>query len=220
MMSCIKHILFDLDGVISDNSDGITNGVACTMRHFNIDVPPKSERLKFIGPPLQDSFEEYLGLSHEDAKEGVLVYREYYREHGIFENVMYDGVPELLAKLRGLGFSLYLATSKPEEFAKRILNRFKVDGYFEFIGGATFDGKREKKADVIRYVMNSCGISPDDAVMVGDRHHDVHGAFECSLPCIGVLYGFGSYEELTSAGAIGLAETPLDIVRILNEMKE
>ena len=214
----IKHILFDLDGVISDNSDGITNGVACAMRHFGIEVPPKSERLKFIGPPLHDAFEEYLGLSSEDAAEAVVVYRKYYKETGLFENEMYEGVLYLLEELCKLGYKLYLATSKPEEFARRICARFKIDGYFTFIGGATFDGSRGKKADVIRYVLDSFDISPDEAIMIGDRHHDVHGAAECSLPCIGVLYGFGDADELTTAGAVSLAETPMDIISKIKEI--
>jgi len=213
----LKHILFDLDGVISDNSDGITNGVKEVIKHFGLDVPPKSELLKFIGPPLHDAFTEYLGLSDTDVETAVKVYRKYYRDVGIFENVMYDGVPQMLGELQNRGYKLYLATSKPEEFARRICTRFGIDIYFTYIGGATFDGSRDKKADVMRYVMDEYDISPQEAVMIGDRHHDVYGARECNVDCIGVLYGFGSEDELMNAGAVHLASTPADIIKIINE---
>lgn len=216
-MKNIKHILLDLDGVISDNSDGITNGVAAVMRHIGLAVPEKSELLKFIGPPLSEAFEEYLGLSKDDALEAVKIYREYYRETGIFENVMYDGVPEMLASLKDDGYKLYLATSKPEEFARRICERFNIDGYFTYIGGATFDGKRGKKSDVIQYVLDTFQIHEDSAIMIGDRHHDVHGATACGLKCIGVLYGFGDKAELLEAGAVSLANRPYEICSIINK---
>lgn len=218
-MSKLNHILFDLDGVISDNSDGITNGVKEVLKHFGFDIPPKGELLKFIGPPLHDAFTEYLGLSKLDAEDAVKIYREYYRNFGIFENVMYDGVHEMLASLRDAGYKLYLATSKPEEFARRICTRFGIDGYFTFIGGATFDGSRGKKADVIRYVLSEFDIPSAEAIMIGDRHHDVHGAAEHLVPCIGVLYGFGDENELNLAGARYLAKSPTEVVRIIKELK-
>ena len=214
----IKHILFDLDGVISDNSDGITNGVKEVLKHYGREVPPKSELLKFIGPPLHDAFMEYLGLSAEQSTEGVKVYREYYRSCGIFENVMYDGVPEMLSSLCDAGYKLYLATSKPEEFARRICARFEIDRYFTYIGGATFDGSRDKKADVIRYVMDEYNIVSSEAIMIGDRHHDVLGAAECNVSCIGVLYGFGSKKELEDAGASHIVASPAEITAIIKTL--
>lgn len=202
------HILFDLDGVISDNSEGIMNGVRRVIEHFSLERLDHAELLRFIGPPLKDSFSEYLGLSAGDTELAVTVYREYYRERGIFENEMYDGVPEMLDRLREGGRKLYLATSKPEEFARRICERFGIAQSFEYIGGADFAGIRDRKNDVIRYVLDENGIDPKRAVMVGDRRYDAIGAAEFSIPCVGVLYGFGTHDELTEAGCVHLAESP------------
>lgn len=211
----VHHVLFDLDGVLSDNSDGIIGGVVHSMKSFSLEIPNRSELLRFIGPPLKNAFMEFCGLSEIDSERAVTIYREYFRERGIFENTMYNGIPEMLESLKVGGKKLYVATSKPEEFARRICVHFGIDGYFEFIGGATFDGKRGRKADVIRYVMDKFNITPSDSVMIGDRHHDVSGAEECSIPCIGVLYGFGSKEELEAAGADATVESVCDIAEIL-----
>ena len=213
--SKVRCILFDLDGVLSDNSSGIIGGVIHSLKVLSREVPPKDELFRFIGPPLKDAFSDFCGLSKEDAERAVASYREYYKERGIFENVMYDGVTEMLDALKRSGKKLYLATSKPEEFARRICAHFGIDEYFEFIGGATFDGTRGRKADVIRYVMNEHNIQSKDAVMIGDRHHDVSGATECSLPCIGVLYGFGSKAELSEAGAALIVNTVEDITKVI-----
>lgn len=210
-----KHVLFDLDGVISDNSVGIINGVIHAMKFFSLPIPLREELLCFIGPPLKDAFSEYCRLSDADAERAVSVYREYYRERGMLENVMYDGVPDLLASLYNNERKLYVATSKPEEFARKICAHFGININFEYIGGATFDGKRGKKSDVIRYVINKFNIQSDDALMIGDRHHDVSGAKECGIECIGVLYGFGSRAELESTGAVAIAESVGELQNIL-----
>lgn len=206
-----KNILFDLDGVISDNSEGITNGVRRVINHFCLREQTHEELLRFIGPPLIDSFCNYLGLSKAEAELGVRIYREYYKDRGIFENVMYAGIPEMLERLKRSKLQLYLATSKPEKFARRICERFGIAKYFTYIGGATLDGNRTKKSDVIRYVLECQKITASESIMVGDRHYDVEGAAECSLPCIGVLYGFGSCEELAKAGCNLFAETPFEL---------
>ena len=211
----VRHILFDLDGVISNNSDGIIGGVIHAMESFSVEVPSKSELLRFIGPPLKDAFADFCGMSEEVAERAVACYREYYRERGIFENVMYDGVHDMLKAIKESGRKLYLATSKPEEFARRICAHFGIDGYFEYIGGATFDGKRGRKSDVIRYVMDKFDINPSEAVMIGDRHHDVLGAKACGIPCIGVLFGFGDKKELEDSGADIVVSTPQEIAEVI-----
>ncbi len=209
------NILFDLDGVLTDNSEGITNGVRRVIEHFSLPPREQSDLLCFIGPPLVDSFRSFLGLSAEDAETGVRVYREYYRERGIFENVMYDGVPNMLSSLAEGSTRLFLATSKPEQFARRICERFGIAKYFTYIGGADLEGLRAKKSDVIRYVLDSQGLEADSCIMVGDRNYDALGAAECSLPCVGVLYGFGDRAELEAAGCIETVDSPLALSEYL-----
>lgn len=215
-----KYILFDLDGTLTDPGLGITNSVMYALRKFNIEVEDRASLYKFIGPPLLDSFEQFYGLSKEDSELALKYYREYFRPHGLYENEVYDGIEELLIALKQQGKSLILATSKPEEFAIEILKHFKLDKYFDFIAGATMDEKRVKKADVIAYALDSCEISDlSTAIMVGDREHDVLGAKQVGLDCIGVLYGYGDYEELKKAGATHIVENTKDILKITLDSK-
>ena len=200
-----QHILFDLDGTLTDPMIGITKSVRHALKHYGYEVEDLRELIPFIGPPLSESFEKFYGLSHEDAMEAVEIYREYYRPTGIFENDVYPGIPDLLRRLRDDGFSLYVATSKPEVFAKQIIEHFDLQEYFTLVGGSELDGGRVHKDEAIAYVLETCGISPDEAVMVGDREHDVLGATGLGIPCIGVLFGYGSKEELERAGAAALA---------------
>ena len=202
-----KNILFDLDGTLTDPSEGITNAVIYALLHFGITVPNKKDLNKFIGPPLWDSFEKYFGFTKEQAGEAVAYYREYYKDKGIFENQVYAGIEELLKKLRADGRTLIVATSKPAVFAVRILEYFRLSDYFRFTSGSELDGRRTDKGEVIRYALSECGISDlSDAIMVGDREHDIIGAKSAGINSVGVLYGFGDREELTSAGAGFIAE--------------
>ena len=211
----IKYVLFDLDGTLTDPGEGITNSVAYSLKKYGIDVPDRTVLYPFIGPPLYESYEVFYGFSHEQAEEAVEFYREYYRDKGIFENLVYDGIPETLSALRDKGYKLVLATSKPEQFALRILRHFDLDGYFTVIAGADMEGNRVKKSDVIAHALALCGASPEECIMVGDREHDVNGAAEFGIPCIGVLFGYGSREELESSGARRIAETPSQITDII-----
>lgn len=155
-----------------------------------------------MGPPLLDAFRDYAGMTASQAETAVSDYREYFRDKGIFENKVYDGIPELLARLCAAGKKPVLATSKPERFARRILDHFDLAQYFFLAAGATMDSSRSRKGDVIAYALSGCpGAGPATAVMVGDREHDILGAKENHLPSIGVLYGYGSRRELTEAGA-------------------
>ena len=213
-----KYILFDLDGTLTDPGLGITNAVMHALKKFNIEVADRSELYKFIGPPLLDSFAKYYGMSNEECQLALQYYREYFKPYGLYENTVYDGIEVLLAELKNKGYKLALATSKPEPFAVEILRHFKLDQYFDFIGGATMDEKRVRKAEVIAYVLESCAITDlSSVIMVGDREHDVLGAKEVGLACIGVLYGYGGREELEAAGASVIVENPEDILKtILN----
>ncbi len=206
-------ILFDLDGTLTDPGEGITNSVAYALNKFDIHVEDKSQLYKFIGPPLIDSFMRFYGFSSEQAKQAVAFYREYFTVKGIFENLVYNGVEDMLISLKSSGKRLCVATSKPEPFAKTILEHFNLAHYFEYIAGSTLDETRTKKDEVIEYALEKCCFTDRaKAVMVGDREHDALGAAKCSLDCIGVLFGYGSREELEAAGAKYIAETVEDII--------
>ena len=207
-------ILFDLDGTLTDPKEGITKSVAHSLKFFGIEVEDLDSLKKFIGPPLIDSYMRYYGFSREQAVLAVEYYREYYAVTGIFENRVYDGVETMLQTLKDLGKVCVLATSKPEHYAVQILEHFGLSRYFSCVAGATMDEKRTNKADVIAYALERVG-NIGKTVMVGDRHHDVEGAKAHGLPCIGVLYGYGSREELETAGADYLAETAEEILKFV-----
>lgn len=209
-------ILFDLDGTLTDPGLGITNSVAYALKKWGIEVEDRTTLYPFIGPPLMYSFQTFYGFSAEQSERAVEYYREYFREKGMLENEVYEGVEEMLKSLKSAGKRLIIATSKPEEFAVKILEHFGLAQYFEYIAGATMDAGRNKKGDVIAYALKSCGITDlSGVVMVGDREHDVLGAKENGLDSIGVLFGYGSREELEAAGATYVAETVGDILRLV-----
>lgn len=211
-----KYILFDLDGTVTDPGIGITNSVMHALKKFGIIEEDRRKLYKFIGPPLADSFQRFYQFSGEEAVLGIEYYREYYRDKGIFENVVYEGMEDLLASLKETGTELILATSKPEEFAKRILEHFHLDGYFSFVAGATMDEKRVKKAEVITYALESNGITDlSQVLMIGDREHDIIGAHETGVKAMGVLYGYGDRRELEKAGADYIAEDIEEIKKFL-----
>lgn len=215
-MKQYQAILFDLDGTLTDPGVGITNSVAHALQKFGIPVPERSALYRFIGPSLLDSFQQYYGLSLEQARLGVGYYREYFRDKGIFENTVYDGIPELLAALKGAGKTVILATSKPEEFARRILEHFGLMRWFDFVAGATMDETRTAKAEVIAYALASAGVTDrSGVVMVGDREHDILGARANGLDSIGGEFGYGSHRELTSAGATCTAPTVAALRQLL-----
>lgn len=209
-------VLFDLDGTLTDPGEGITNSVAYAMGKFGMEVPERKELYKFIGPTLAESFGEFCGLKGDDVTQAIAWYREYYRPHGIHENLLYDGVEEMLRRLRDAGKTLLVATSKPEPFARQILEGFGLANYFTYIAGANFDETRGDKADVIAYGLESAGIAADDhVIMVGDRKFDVIGARQNGLDCIGVLSGYGGRQELEQAGARYIAEHIRDVADML-----
>lgn len=203
-----RYILFDLDGTLTDPGLGITKSVQYALRTYGIEEPDLTKLYPFIGPPLRDSYMKYYGFSEEQAAEAIGRYREYFTAGGMFENVVYDGIPEMLAKLKAAGAVLAVATSKPEEFAVQILKHFDLYPYFDTVGGASMDEVRVKKGEVIGYTLETMGVNDRrQVIMVGDREHDVLGARENGLDCVGVLFGYGSKEELEEVGAYRIAET-------------
>jgi len=200
-----KNVLFDLDGTLTDPAEGITNALMHAQRRLGREVSPREELFVFIGPPLIETFMSEWGLTRAEADQALVYYREHFGTKGLFENVPYAGIGECLADLKAAGLRLYVATSKPEPLSLRILEHFDLLPYFEAVAGSTMDEQRTKKGEVIAYALDTYALDPSETVMVGDRKHDVIGARENGLACIGVLYGYGSREELTAAGAAALA---------------
>lgn len=208
----MKFVFFDLDGTLTDPGIGITNSVMYALNKFGIEVKDRTELFRFIGPPLIPSFMNYYGFSKEDAVKAVVFYREYYAECGIFENKLYPGVPELLAKLKDDGVKIVMATSKPEIFAEKIAEHYDIAKYFDLIAGATENETRTEKDEVIAYALEKLENPPSGKItMVGDRFYDVKGAAKFGIPTIGVLYGYGDEKELTDAGAYAVAKTPEEV---------
>lgn len=202
-------ILFDLDGTLTASGEGITKCVQYALSKFGIIEPDLKKLEVFVGPPLLDQFRNYAGFNEEDAEKAVAYYRERYTAAGIYENRPYEGIPELLSQLQSQGYILGVASSKPERFVCQILDYFRLTDYFSVIVGSHMDGRRVKKADVIREALARLGtsVSADQVVMVGDKEHDVFGARECGIDCVAVDYGYGTTDELRNAHPVKILST-------------
>jgi phosphoglycolate phosphatase len=207
-----KNILFDLDGTIVDSSEGIIASILYATAKMNWDRLSDEALRSFIGPPLIESFKKYTN-SNEEAEQAVAYYREYYQAAGMYEVSVYKDIPQTLTKLKEAGAGLYIATSKPEYFAKQIIEHIQLNTFFSGIYGASMDNSRSQKGDVIRYGIKEAKlqIQQEPSVMVGDRQHDIRGAKENKLDSIGVLYGFGDQAELTAAGATHIVVAPQEL---------
>lgn len=205
--------LFDLDGTLTDTGPGIRNSVAYALKQQGISVSDMSELNRFVGPPLIDSFKSFYGMNDEQADKAVADYRSVYAEKGIYENNIYDGMRELLKTLFEEGKTLAVATSKPERFAKLIVDDLQISQYFTLVAGADMEGTRNKKSLVIEYALDALNVTDRNRVlMIGDTKFDVIGARECGIDCLGVLFGYGSRQELEEAGAAYFCE---DVASIL-----
>lgn len=205
-------ILFDLDGTLTDSGEGVINCVLLALDRFGIQVKNRDSLRYFVGPPLRESFLR-AGVPAESVEEAIAIYRSRYVPIGMFENHPYDGIRELLAQLKARGHRLYVATSKPETMARTILDKFELSGYFDIICGATMDDSRDSKDKVIAYLLTQIG--PQDAIMVGDTAYDVIGAAAHGIPTVGVSWGYGSIESMTSAGAAAIVRTPAELLAYL-----
>ena len=210
-----SHILFDLDGTLVNSEQGITNSVSYALASFGISVKDKKTLLPFIGPPLLESFMKYYGFSKEESKRAVEEYRVYYRKKGIFEISLYEGVEETLKALKAHGCELWLATSKPTVFAKKILEHTKLFNCFSAVYGAELDGSRDSKESIIGYALQMQNIrDTKDFLMVGDRFHDIVGAHAHGIHTAAVLYGFGSREEFLQYKADYIIESASELLKI------
>lgn len=203
-------ILFDLDGTLTDSGEGVINSAWYALKHFNLPLPPREEMRVMVGPPLRDSFLRF-GVAPEQVEKAVELYRERYVPTGMFENTPYPGISAMLAALKEAGHRLYVATSKPESMAVEILTKFRLDGYFDKICGASMDDTRDTKDKVIAYILKelNCGTQ---AVMVGDTKYDVLGAAEHHIPTVGVTWGYGLKSELVDAGAAATVDTTAQLL--------
>lgn len=210
-----KAIFFDLDGTLTDSGEGIINCATLALEHFGIPVPSREEMGVFVGPPLDQTFIKF-GIPAEKAQEAIDVFRSRYLVVGKFENTPYPGIRELLEKLKSQGHRLFVATSKPETTAVEILHKFELAQYFEVICGATLDGTRVHKADVIDYLLGKIG-TPEDILMIGDTEFDVTGAAAHGIKTIGVSWGYGKVAAMEQAGAMAIAHTMEQLEQFINQ---
>lgn len=212
----MKYYFFDLDGTLTDPGLGITNSVQKALLAYGIREENREKLYPFIGPPLADSFIRYYGFTREKALEAINHFRAYFRDKGIFENEVYPGIPQLLSELKKQGKKVILATSKPEEFAIRILKHFDLYGYFDLVCGATMDETgRCEKIDVLRYALLESGADPKESYMIGDRKYDIEAGKILGLSTVGVLYGYGDEEEMKKAGADIVCQRVSDLAKNL-----
>ena len=209
-----KTILFDLDGTLTDSGEGIINCATLALEHFGLPVPDRETMRIFVGPPLGETFIKF-GVPKDKADEAIRVYRSRYTTIGKFENFPYPGIVQLLAQLKAQGHRLFVATSKPEGMSVEILEKFQMAQYFEQICGATLDGSRIKKADIITYLLDKAG-DIENTVMVGDTDFDVIGAATHGIPAIGVAWGYGKVEDMERAGAAAIAYSVEELFTLLN----
>lgn len=203
------HLLFDLDGTLTDSKSGIFNCIQHAMSSHGLTVPREEDLGWCIGPPLRETLARLLADNAPDLLEPVLAtYRERYSSIGLFENEVYPEIAETLTALRNQGHTLHVATSKVEVYAKRIIDHFGLGEFFVSVNGSGMDGSRANKAILIAHIMQNQGIDPADCVMIGDREHDMIGAKANSIPAIGALWGYGSGRELMESGATLCARVP------------
>ena len=204
-----KYLLFDLDGTITDSFDSVVNSFIHALSCFGVNVTDKSILRPVLGPPLKDSFMNLFGFDEEKAEKAVEKYRERYAIYNTVENRLYDGMDIVLHKLCKMGYKLVLATSKPEEYAVKILKHFNIYECFYDVCGASFDESRSEKEDVLKHLLKKNNIrNMKDVVMIGDRKYDLGAAHTLGMDAIGVLYGYGDYAELSSYPNVYLADTP------------
>lgn len=212
-----SNILFDLDGTLTDPAEGITNSVRHALDKMEIEYGPEMDLTRFIGPPLDESFRDIFGLEEEAIHKAIGYFREYFADKGLYQNYPFEGMAEMLQNLCGEGFTLYIATSKPQIFAEKVLEMFDMAQYFANITGSPLNDAGTSKDEIIRISLETNSINPETAIMVGDRKHDILGAAKNGIPSVGVLFGYGDRQEHTAAGATYIAE---DIGRLYSILIE
>ena len=213
----IKHVLFDIDGTLTEPSYGVIQAITYAMPAMGLPIPEDRDSLKImIGPPLLHSFQQILGLSEADAHRMLGIYREYYADRGLFEAYIYDGILPLLSRLQADGYLLHTVTSKPIEYVERLFEYFDLHRYFTFLAADDLAGSRHTKSEVFRYLCDHVtDVNPENTIMIGDRKFDVSAAHEHGIRVIGCAWGHAAPGELAQAGADFIANTPDDVYRIV-----
>ncbi len=209
------HIFFDLDGTLTNPREGIINCIQEALKEFQILCPPRSELEWCIGPPLKHSFIE-LGAKPNQVDPLIASYRSRYSEVGLFENVVYPEIPGLLEEIKSRGIQLFVATSKPKDYAERILEHFGLSHFFEEIYGAYLDGRFTEKVELVQQIQSDLKLNPDQTTLIGDRKFDIQAALQEKWYAVGNLWGFGSRDELIQAKANVIVETPSDLLNFFS----
>ena len=213
-MKKYKVIAFDLDGTLSNPERGQLTGFEYAFKKHGISYPSREWLKRYIGPPIHDFWQKDFGLTLDKVIEMIETYREYYNVYGWRENDLYEGVHEALAALKEKGYTLVVATGKPEGVANKILRFFGLTKYFAFIGGATEDDSRHRKADILKFVLDNIGAKADETVLVGDRKFDAEGANALGADSIGVTWGHGSLSELEEASFGYIVSSPDELLKL------
>ncbi len=213
-------VFLDFDGTIADTCEGILKAVNYMFSRIGMQICDEKELYKFIGPPIRHHLMDYYGLGEQQATDAYVYFREYYRETGLFESSLYPGIRDAIISIKALGKTLCVATSKPDIMARTLIEKFGLTRYFDGIFCADHENGIYNKTQVLLYGFERLGGKPQSALMVGDRYHDIEGAQAVGIDSVGVLYGYGGYDELTEAGSDYLVDTPDDLVRLLEGEKQ
>lgn len=215
--NAISTLFFDLDGTLTDPREGITRCIQYGAEQVGRPCPPQGELLKYIGPPLRWTFPDLFGNEDPELTDAAIRhYRQRYADVGLFENDVYEGIPELLSQLRDDGFKLYVVTSKPTIYAERIVRHFDLDKNFAGVFGPELDGRFDDKGELIAHLLERLSIEPTATVMIGDRASDIEAGKANGTHTLGVTYGFGSVEELTAVGPDQICQNPAEIYNVLS----
>ena len=208
-----EYYIFDFDGTLVDSSEGIYNSIIYALKEFGIEENDREKLRYFIGPPLFHSFKHIYGVNDEDSNWLVAKYRERYKVKGCAESLVYDDVPEMLKALKERGKKIAIASSKPKQFVDEISKHLGIFEYYDFVSAETFDKTHSSKEDLINTVLEHFENPPKEkCLMIGDRFYDIDGAKATDLDSAGALYGLGETQELTTAGATYLLNTPFDLL--------
>ena len=215
-----RYILFDLDGTIIDSKNGVVAAAKFALNKMGVPETKIVNLDRMIGPPLKSSFIDFFDLKDEFADTAVRYFREFYREKAIFDYEIYEGMVDVLEMLKRQGYTVALATSKPTVFAKRILEKSRLIHLFDCIVGANMDDSHADKAHIISTVIKELGIyNPEQAIMIGDRKYDIYGANAVGMESIGVIYSYGTFEEMQEAGASYIVNSVEELGNLLYSLK-
>ena len=215
-MKKYEYIAFGLDGTLTDPEVGLVKGFMYAFDRVGIEYGAPETLRRYIGPPLHEEWKREYGFTEEEAANAIAIFREYYDEYGWAENKVYDGIVDMLERLKAAGKKIVLATSKPENTARRIMALFELDKYFDFMGGASTSSTRDKKWEVLEYSLASAGATDmSKCILVGDRKYDAEGAKICGVDSLGVLWGHGTEEEIEAAGFTYAVSTPGEVADLL-----